>query len=163
MSSLLAFQGYQQVITTPEFRSQLESLSVNDFKKNIYFWLHWVFVAALAFLQLRCMGFLLWWLLLLQSTGFRANRLQQLQHIGSVVVALRLQSTGSIFVAYRVSCSEACGIFLLQGSNPRFLLAGRFFTTEQPGKPLMFLCVLQISMYIVYVIALNNYLLEQLH
>ena len=120
MSLLLAFQGYQQVVTTLEFRSQLESLSVNDLK-NIYFWLCWVFVAALAFLQLRCMGILLWWLLLLQNTGSRASGLQQLQHIGSVVVALRLQSIGSISVAYQISCSVACGIFLLQASNPYFL------------------------------------------
>ena len=35
----------------------------------------------------------------------QAHRLQQLQHAGSVVVA------------YRLSCSEACGIFLDEGSN----------------------------------------------
>ena len=42
--------------------------------------------------------------------------------------------TGSVVVALRLSCSEACGIFLDQGSNP-FPLAGRFLTTGPPGKP----------------------------
>ena len=36
----------------------------------------------------------------------------------SVVVALRLQSTDSVVVAHRLSCSTACGIFPDQGSNP---------------------------------------------
>ena len=46
----------------------------------IYFWLHWVFVAARGlslvvasggYSLLWCMGFSLWWLLLLQSMGSR--------------------------------------------------------------------------------------------
>ena len=46
----------------------------------IYFWLHWVFVAACGlslvvasggYSSLWCVGFSLWWLLLLQSTGSR--------------------------------------------------------------------------------------------
>ena len=46
----------------------------------IYFWLHWFFVAVRRFSlvavsggysSLPCAGFSLWWLLLLQSTGFR--------------------------------------------------------------------------------------------
>ena len=46
----------------------------------IYLWLHWVFVAAHGlslvaasggYSLLQCMGFSLWWLLLLQSTGSR--------------------------------------------------------------------------------------------
>ena len=46
----------------------------------IYFWLRWVFVAARrlslvaasgGYSSLRCVGFLLWWLLLLRSTGSR--------------------------------------------------------------------------------------------
>ena len=50
------------------------------FKKFIYFWLHWVFVAALrlslvavswGYSSLRCTGFSLRWLLLLRSTGSR--------------------------------------------------------------------------------------------
>ena len=59
-------------------------------------WLCWVFVAAPALLWLRvqswCMGFLLRWLLLLQSLY-------------------------SILVTHGFSCSVACGIFPDQGSN----------------------------------------------
>ena len=50
--------------------------------------------------------------------GLQVHRLQQLQHMGSVVVACRLQSAGSIVVAHGLSCSVACGILLDQGSNP---------------------------------------------
>ena len=58
----------------------------------ISFWRCWVFVAARAFLsllrvgvtlQLRCMGFSWWWLLLLQSTGSGAQA-QWLQRSGLV-------------------------------------------------------------------------------
>ena len=78
----------------------------------IYFWLHWVFIAARGlflvvvsgrYSSLQCTGCLLWWLLLLRSTGSR--------HVGSVVVAHGLQSTGSVVVAHGLSCSVACGIF----------------------------------------------------
>ena len=34
---------------------------------------------------------------------------------------LLLQSTGSMVVVHRLSCSAACGIFLDQGSNPCLL------------------------------------------
>ena len=36
----------------------------------------------------------------------------------SIVAARRLQNTGSAVVAPRLSCSEAYGFFLDQGSNP---------------------------------------------
>ena len=39
-------------------------------------------------------------------------------HMGSGDVTPRLLSTGSVAVVHRLSCSEACGIFLDQGSNP---------------------------------------------
>ena len=39
----------------------------------------------------------------------------------SVVVAHGLQSTGSVVLAHRLSCSTVCGIFLDQGSNPCLL------------------------------------------
>ena len=42
---------------------------------------------------------------------------QQLQHVGSVVAAPRLQSTGSIVVAHGLSCSAGCGILQNQGLN----------------------------------------------
>ena len=55
----------------------------------------------------------------------------------SVVVATRLQSTGSVVVMHRLSCSVACETFPDQGLSPRLLLVstGRFSTTEPPRKP----------------------------
>ena len=66
-------------------------------------------------LQLQCLGFSLQWLLLLQSTGSRC--------------------TGSVVVAHRFRCPEACGIFLVQGLNLRPpALAGGFLTVGPLGK-----------------------------
>ena len=85
------------------------------------------FVAAWALLQLwqewatlwlQCAGFSLWRLLFLQTTGSRARRLQKLWQMGTVVAVPGLQSTGSIVGVHGLSCSEACGIFPDQGSNP---------------------------------------------
>ena len=77
-------------------------------KKNfIHLWLCWVFNAVQDFLclrrvgvalQLQCAGLSLRWFLLLQSTGSRVYGLQQLLHVGSVVVVPGFQSTGSITV-----------------------------------------------------------------
>ena len=53
--------------------------------------------------------------------GHQACRLQQLWHVGSVLVAPGLQSTGSVVAAHRLSCFRARGIFLDQGSNTCFL------------------------------------------
>ena len=47
----------------------------------------------------------------------RAHRLQRLQHVGSVVVAPRLWSTGSVAAMHQLSCPMACGIFPGQGLN----------------------------------------------
>ena len=65
-----------------------------------------------ATLQIQCLGLSLWWLLSLWSTA-------------SLAVALRFSScgtraverVGSVAVAHRLSCLEACGIFPDQGSN----------------------------------------------
>ena len=38
---------------------------------------------------------------------------------------------GPVAVMHRLGCSQACGIFLDQGSNPMF---GGFLTTVSPGK-----------------------------
>ena len=73
----------------------------------LFFWLCWVFIAVHrlsvvaasgSYSSLRCAGFSLRWLLLLQSTGSRR--------------------TGSVVVAHGLSYSTACGIFPDQGSNP---------------------------------------------
>ena len=91
----------------------------------IYFWLHWVFIASGLSLvaesggysSLWCAGFSLRWLLLLRSTGSRHKGFSSCGTRASVVVARGLQSTGSVVVAHRLSCSAACGIFPDQGSN----------------------------------------------
>ena len=70
--------------------------SLKFFFKLIYFWLHWVFIAAHelslvvasgSYCSLHRAGFSLQWLLLLQSMGSRVSRLQQLQDTGSAVAA----------------------------------------------------------------------------
>ena len=52
-----------------------------------------------------------------QASVVAAHRFQQLGWESSVVAAPRLQSTGSVVVARRLSCSVACGILLDQGLN----------------------------------------------
>ena len=44
-----------------------------------------------------------------------------LGNVGSIGAFSGLLSTGSITVGHRLSCSEACGILLDQGSNPYLL------------------------------------------
>ena len=80
----------------------------------IYLWLCWVFIVVHRFSpvavrggysSLICKGFSSQWLLLLRNTG-------------SMLAGFRCYSTQtSEVVAYRLSCSEASGIFLDQGSN----------------------------------------------
>ena len=54
----------------------------------------------------------------------------------SVVAALGLQSTDSVAVVPRLSCSVVYGIFAESGIRPMSAaLAGRFFFTEPAGKP----------------------------
>ena len=90
---------------------------------------------AEATLELWCAGFLLQYFLLWQSTGSRACRLQQLWHMGSIIVAPGLQSTGSKL--WHVSLAMACVWDLPRaGIKPMSpAVTGRFFTTEAPGKP----------------------------
>ena len=80
-----------------------------DFLKKItYFWLSSVFTAVCGlslvavsrgYSSLQCMGFSLWWLLLLWSTDSRHTGLQQLQHKGSMVAAFGFWSGSSVVVA----------------------------------------------------------------
>ena len=70
-------------------------------------------------------GYSLRWLLLLRSAGCRNSGFSGCGSRG-------LELEGSEVVAHRLSCSVACGIFL----DPSTLaLAGRFLSTEPPGKP----------------------------
>ena len=74
---------------------------INVFILFIYFWLHWVFVAAYGLSQvavsqgyssLWCAGFSLWWLLLLRSTG---SRHAGFSSCGSQALECRLSSCGA--------------------------------------------------------------------
>ena len=57
--------------------------------------------------------------------------LQELSHVDSVVAVPGLYITGSIVVAHGLSCFKGYGI---KPVSPE--LAGRFSTTEPPGKPM---------------------------
>ena len=94
------------------------------------------------FRQLLCVGFSLWWLLLLRSTGSRAHGLQQLWHEGSLVVARGLSSCGSRALERSLSsCGPRAQLLRSMWTLPRSglepvspALAGRFLTTAPPGK-----------------------------
>ena len=111
----------------------------------IYFWLHWVFVAACGlslvaasggYSSLQCVGFSLRWLL------FRGALVLGVQ--ASVVVAHRLSSCGSRALECRLSscgtrASSLCGTWDLPGPGLKPVspaLAGRFSTTAPPGESL---------------------------
>ena len=91
----------------------------------IYFILVFGCVAVQGFLQLWCVAFSLWQLLLLQSTGRRhagfgscSTWAQQPRHVGSRVSGLQqVRLTDSVVGVHKVSCSTARGIILDQGSN----------------------------------------------
>ena len=77
-------------------------------------WLCWVFIAARAFSSCsqwaatpRCAGLLFVVASLVAEHGLQLPGLQQLRCEGSVFVAPRLQGTGSVVVACRLSCSSA--------------------------------------------------------
>ena len=71
------------------------------------------------------------------DSGRLCCKAQASGHMGSVVVASGLQSTGSMAVAHRLSCSEACRILSDQGSN-RSLLHGQADSSplSHRGSPL---------------------------
>ena len=91
--------------------------------------------ASRGYSWLRCMGFSLRWLLLLQSSGSR--------RAGSVAVAHGLNSCGLQSLERRLSSCGARAEFLRSMwdlPGPGFepvspALAGRFITTVPPGKP----------------------------
>ena len=84
-------------------------------------------------------GELLYGLSLVQASGsyFLVAVRGLLILAASVVVEDRLKRVQASAAA-GLSCSAACGIFLSQGSNWLVspALAGRFFTTEPPRKPM---------------------------
>ena len=87
------------------------------------FWLHWVFVAARGLLS-SCSE-----QELLSACGPQAS------HCGSLSCCGRRALSGPVVVARRFSCSAARGIFPNQTELMSPAAAGRFFTTETPGKP----------------------------
>ena len=100
-----------------------QSINISEFFLLIYLWLHWVFIALCGlslvavnrgYSSLQRASFSLRWLLLLGS----GRGLQDLQHVGSVVVTCGLHVVGSVVVVNRLSGSMACGIFPSQGLNP---------------------------------------------
>ena len=107
----------------------------------IYFWPHWVFVAARGlslvvasggYSLLWCAGFSLRWLLLLQSTGSRHTGFSS---CGSQAPECRLSSCGAW-------AQVLCGMWDLPGPGLEPVSpaqAGRFLTTAPPGKSLNFL------------------------
>ena len=110
------------------------------FKKSIYFWLSWVFVAAQSFLwlvsgdysSLHCTGFLLQWLVLFRSTGSGAPSFTWAQWLRlpcSRVQAQWLWHMGLVALRHM-------GFSWIRGSNSSLLFWWvDFFTTEPPGKP----------------------------
>ena len=113
----------------------------SDIQRTLFFtcihlcWLCWVFTAARAFSDCSergcsctgCPGSSLQWLLLLQSVGSRASRLQQLQFVSSRPQAQQLWLTGLVALQH-------VGSFQNRDRNMSPALAGRFFTAEPPGK-----------------------------
>ena len=100
---------------------------VIKFCLSIYFWLCWVFVAAWAFLQLQKAGAALW----LRCSGFSCgagSRAPGLGGRGSHALEHRLSSGGAGLAPRHVGP-------LRQGRTAASrALAGRFLTTEPPGK-----------------------------
>ena len=87
---------------------------------------------------------------LIAEHGLQEHGLQQLWHAASVAVARGLQSTGSVIVAHRLSCS-ATGMWDLPrpGLKPVSpALAGRFLTTPPPGKS-HYICYLSTETKVV--------------
>ena len=117
----------------------------NFFFLIVYLRLCWVCVAARAFSSCRERG-------LLSSCRVQAScgggstlelvehRLEGALASGAAAPGLSscgpgLWSTGSVVVVHRLSCSMACGVLAVPRIEPTPALAGRFFTTEPPGKP----------------------------
>ena len=102
-----------------------------------YFWLHWFFVAACrlslvvvirGYSSLRCAGFSLQWLLLLQSTGSRCTGFSG---CGLQVLEYRLRSCCT-WAQLLCSMWDLPGL-VIKPMSPA--LVGGFLTTAPPGKP----------------------------
>ena len=105
----------------------------------IYFWLHWVFVAACGlslvaasggYSSLRCTGFSLRWLLLLRSMG---SRHAGFSSCGAWALESRLSSCGARAQLLRGKCNLPGP--QMEPASPA--LSGRFLlpAIEPPGSP----------------------------
>ena len=135
---------YLEIVVIVGTSSQQERIFFNIIL-FIYCQLHWVFIAARAFLQLwrvettlqlQCTGFSLLWLRLSVEHGLQSTQ-------ASVVVRYGLNSCSSEALEHRLG---SCGTQVLfphamwdlpgLGIKPVSpALAGGFFTTKLPGKP----------------------------
>ena len=104
----------------------------------LFIWLFWVFIAFRPFPScgtqglpyLWCLGFLLGWLLLLQSPGSTAFGLQYVRAPGFRALAQSLWHTA------QHTDLAPCGTWALPGvGSVSSSLAGRFSISESPGKP----------------------------
>ena len=95
-----------------------------------------------AALQLRCAGFLRWWLFLLWSTSSRALGPQWVQSVGSGVVA------------HGFSWPAACGGFLEQGWI-HVSCVGGFLTPGPPGKSWWLSVVVCLDSFISQIFFVN--------
>ena len=94
---------------------------------SVYFWLHWVFVAAHRLFPSSS--------LVAVSGGYSSRSAQAFHCNGfSCCGAKALGCSGSVVVVHKLNCPVACGIFPDQGSNLCPLqLAGGFLTTLPRG------------------------------
>ena len=95
------------------------------FKKNAIYLFNFGYAGSSLqrrlFSSCREWGLLSSWSVRLPIAGASLVVEHRLGHMGSAVVAPEFWSAGLIVVAHGLSCSEACGIFLDQGSNPCLL------------------------------------------
>ena len=86
----------------------------------------------------------------LRSRSFSCCRAPALGHVGPVIAILEPWSPCSGVVAHGLRCSEACGIFPEPGIEPVSpALAGGFFTTGPPGKPLQLVFTVSHEIFLV--------------
>ena len=132
-----------------------QRMSLTTFRKHLSVCVIIIYLAVLGHscgFQGLLSNYRVWACLVLQSTGSRPCRLQQLRHVGSVVVAPGLQSRGSVVVVHGLSCSMACEILAPQsGIKPASrALEDGFLTIGPPGKScihLVFIAGYQICQY----------------
>ena len=129
-----------------------------------FYWLLWVLVAACRLSlvgesggsSLVVHGLLIAMTPPVAEPRVQAHGLQQLWPPGSVVASHRLQSTGSLAVAYGLSCSMACGSSWTRDPSHVPTLAGGFLTTGPPGKSCIILMKLMLNSLVGILLSSGN-------